>query len=343
MLGVATRRTLGALGSILLASLAAFLLLRALPGNPAQLIVGEFASEEAVRAQEDAMGLNDPLYVQYWLYISDFVQGDWGFLYSVGHSVRTEIGARLPASLELGIYAFVVAFLAAVGLALWATYRRNKYVDAGVRSAAYISLGTPPFWFGLLLLLVFYVKLGWLPGPEGQLGPGTDPPPVRTHFVTVDALIARDWSAAADAYRHLVLPVVTLALIPFAYLVRILRASMLEVGSERYMIVARSKGLSRWKAVRRHALPNAFLPTLTASGIIFVHLLTGAVLVETVFRWPGLGASTVESIQRKDFALVQTVILLSACAYVAINLLVDVMYGVIDPRVRLGPVGKTQA
>ena len=333
-------KIVGALAAVFGASLIAFLLLRVLPGNPARIVVGPLATEEALREQENAMGLHDPVWTQYWLYVKGFVTGDWGFAYSAGESVREQIGSRLPATLELGFYAFLLSLVLAVLLALVSTYRRRPIVDGTVRGLAFFGLGTPPFWFGLIALLLLTQVWTIFPGPDGRLGIDHSPPPAVTHFYTFDALIAREWGTARDAYAHLVLPVVTLALAPLSFLVRLLRANLLDISRENFIVVVRSKGLGRWRAFSRHALPNAFLPTLTASGLLLAQLLTGSVLVERVFNWPGVGSLVVDSILRQDFAVVQTFILLSACFYVAINLLVDVLYGVIDPRVRIPVRGR---
>jgi ABC-type dipeptide/oligopeptide/nickel transport system permease component len=332
------QKLVGALAAIFGASLIAFCLLRLLPGNPARLIVGPLATPEALAQQEKTMGIGDPVWTQYWRYVKGFFTGDWGFAYSAGEPVRQQIGARLPATLELGFYAFAFALVLAVLLALLSTYRRRPVVDGTVRGLSFFGLGTPPFWFGLIALLLFSQVWHIFPGPDGRLGAEHTPPPAVTHFYTFDALIAGQWSTAGDAFAHLVLPVITLALAPLAFLVRLLRANLLDISRENFLVVVRSKGLGRWPAFTRHALPNAFLPTLTASGLLLAQLLTGSVLVEKVFNWPGVGALVVDSILRQDFAVVQTFILLSACFYVAINLVIDVLYGVIDPRVRV-PVG----
>lgn len=333
-----TRVVVMRIGSSLLAifgaSIVAFVLLRLLPADPARLIVGQFASEEAVEAQRLTMGLNDPMYVQYYHYIRDFLTGDWGFSYSVGQPVSEQIGSRLPASIELGLYAFLFAFVAAVVLALLSTYRRRRVVDGTVQAAAFVGLGTPPFWLGLLLLLLFFDVWGILPGPTGRLDVGAVPPPAVTHLYTIDALIAGQWGTFVDAGKHLLLPAFVLGFASFGFLVRLLRANLLEVSREQYITAARSKGLGRWTAFRRHALPNAFLPTLTAGGLILAQLLAGSVLVERVFEWPGVGSLVTEAILQQDFAVVQAFILLGAFAYVVVNLVVDISYGVLDPRTR---------
>lgn len=327
-------RVLGMAAAVLGASIVSFVFLRLAPGDPARLVAGPLASPEQLARIEADMGLDEPVVVQYWDYISDFFRGDWGFSFGTGQQVTTLMADRLPASIELGLYAFLGAFATAVALALVATYRRRPLLDGAVRFTTFLGLGTPPFWLGLLVLLLFFVWLGWLPGPEGRLTPGTIEPPEKTGLLTIDALLAGEWATLWDAFKHLILPAFALGFAAFGFLLRLLRANLLEVGREPFLVVARSKGLTRWAAYTRHALPNAFLPTLTAAGLILAQLLAGSVLVEKVFNWPGVGALVVDSILRKDFAFVQTFILLSAIAYVLVNALVDLLYGVIDPRVR---------
>ncbi|MGH7539868.1 MAG: ABC transporter permease [Gemmatimonadota bacterium] len=335
MLRLILSRLGSALAAIFGASILAFVFMRVLPGDPARLIAGPLASEEAIEAQRERLGLNDPLPVQYWDYITDFLRGDWGFSFGAGQPVTTQVANRLPASIELGLSAFVLCFVFAVALALFVTYRRRPLADGVVRGISFFGLGTPPFWFGLVLLIVFFEYLGWLPGPVGRLSPGQPAPPDVTGFYTVDALLAGDLATFWDAVEHLILPSIALALAPFAFLVRLLRASLLEVSREPFIVVVRSKGLGRWAAFSGHALPNAFLPTLTAAGLLLAQLLAGSVLVEKVFNWPGVGALVVDSILRQDFAVVQAFILMGAFAYVVVNLIVDILYGVIDPRVRV--------
>jgi ABC-type dipeptide/oligopeptide/nickel transport system permease component len=316
------------------ASIISFIFLRIVPGDPARLILGQFASQEAIDQLRADLGLNDPIYVQYINYISDFFRGDWGYSYSAGEPVTTLLGDRFPATIELGLYAFVFAFLGALLLALVATYRRRPVLDGSARAISFVGLGMPPFWAGLILLLVFYERLGWFPGPDGRLGQGTEPPPEITHLYTVDALITGHFATFGDALWHIVLPAIALGLASLAFLFRLLRANLLDVSREPFLVVVRSKGVPRFHAFGRHALPNAFLPTLTAAGLILGQLLAGSVLVEKVFNWPGAGALVTDGILRQDYSVVQAFILLSAFIYVAVNLVVDLLYPVIDPRLR---------
>jgi len=325
----------GGLVSIIGASFIAFVFMRLLPGNPARLVLGPLAPNSAIQALRDQMGLNKSIPVQYWDFIWSFVRGHWGYSYTAGASVASQIGSRLPASVEIGIWAFLFAFVFALFGALISTYRRRPLVDGFVRATAFVGMGTPPFWLGLILLVVFFSKLGWLPGPTGRLSAGVNPPAQITGMYTFDALLHGQFSTFWNAFEHLLLPALSLGLGAYALLVRLLRANLLDVSHEAYLLVGRSKGLSRFTVFRRHALPNAFLPTLTASGLLLAQLLTGTVLVEKVFDWPGVGGLVADSIERQDFSVVQVFILLSACLYVVVNILVDILHGVLDPRIKL--------
>lgn len=335
MSAVVTKRLVGMLLAIIGASFLAFLFMRVLPGNPARLILGPLVPQSSVDQLAHDMGLDRNILVQYLIYVKGFVTGDWGFSYSTGLSVWDVIWQRLPATLELDLYAFVFGTGMAFLLALVATYRDWPVVDRLVRWTAYAGLGTPPFWLGLLLLVNLSQRLQLFPGPDGRLDPTAVPPPEVTGFYTIDSLLAGEWSTFADALWHLVLPAFALGLVLFAVLVRLLRANLLGVQNEHFLVVVKSKGVARWPAFRRHALPNAVLPTITAAGLLLAELLTGSVLVERVFNWPGVGGLVVDAIQRKDYAVVQTFILMSAIAYVLINAMVDLAYLVIDPRTRL--------
>ncbi len=328
-------RLLGGLATVLGASVVAFVFLRALPGDPARLVVGSLAKPATVQAERKAMGLDRPIYVQYWDFISGVVRGRWGFSYSLGEPVRSLFAARLPASIELGLAAFGLAVVGALAAALLVTYRRRPVLDAIVRGIAFFGSGTPAFWFGLVALLVLSVWAGILPGPEGRLSPNVVPPPHFSGFYTLDALVSGQFATAWNAGLHLLLPAVILALLPFAYLLRLLRINLLDVSRHTFLTVARSKGTTRWTAFRRHALPNACLPMLTACGLILGELIGGSVVVEKVFDWPGIGDTVANALLQQDYSVVEIFVLLAALAYVVINVVVDILYGLVDPRVRI--------
>jgi ABC-type dipeptide/oligopeptide/nickel transport system permease component len=328
-------RLLGSLGGIFGATILAFVIMRVLPGDPARLILGPLATQHAVTSLREQIGLDKPLYVQYWRYISDFFRGEWGYSYSDGEPVKKLIGERAPATIELALFSFFFTMLTAVGFALLSTYKHRPIADRIVRGASYLGFGTPPFFLALLLLIVFFSTLHILPGPEGRLGVQVAPPPEVTGFYTTDALLAGQFGKFWEALEHLLLPSLALGISSFSFLVRLLRANLLEVSREPFITVARGKGLRRWTAFRRHALPNAFLPTLTAGGLALGEFLAGSVLIERIFNWPGVGSLVFEAITKQDYAIVQTFILLSAVMFVLVNLTVDLLYAVIDPRVRI--------
>jgi ABC-type dipeptide/oligopeptide/nickel transport system permease component len=324
----------GSVLTILLASITAFVVLRLIPGDPARLIVGPLASAQAVAAEKTALGLNKPIYQQYAIYMWDFVRGQWGFDYSSGQAVSTEIVNRLPASIELGFYALLLAFVGAVVTAVLSVHFRWRGPRYLFQAGAYFGLGSPPFWVGLMALVALAQDLKWFPGPTGRLSIGVAAPPAVTHFYTVDALLSGQWSTLGDALWHLALPAVTLGMASYGYLYRLLRESLQRVVGDEFITVCQSKGLTRWQALWRHALPNSLLPTVTATGLLIAQLVAGSVLVETVFDWPGVGQLVVQSILVREYSVVEAFILLSAVAFVVVNLVVDGLYVVIDPRVR---------
>jgi ABC-type dipeptide/oligopeptide/nickel transport system permease component len=335
---VIAKRVLGSFGAILGATILAFIIMRALPGNPARLIVGPLATPQALASVSHEIGLDRPIFTQYWLFISHFFEGNWGYSYADGKSVSALIGERLPATIELAIFSFGITMICAVLAALLVTYRRRPIADRILRGVAYLGFGTPPFFIALILLIVFFRSFHVLPGPEGRLGLQATTPPAVTHMYTLDALIAGKFGTFWSAIEHLILPGVALGLSSFSFIVRLLRANLLEVSREPFITVARGKGLRRWTAFRRHALPNAFLPTLTAGGLVLGEFLAGSVLIERIFNWPGIGSLVFDAIVKQDYAIVQTFILLSAVMFVLVNLIVDLLYAVIDPRVRIPAV-----
>ncbi|MDQ6523781.1 ABC transporter permease [Nocardioides sp. LHD-245] len=334
MIRFTVQRMLGAALTIVAATFVAFALLRLTPGDPARMILGRFAPEEAVDAQRTRMRLDDSIAEQYWAYVADFFRGDWGFSYSKGQPVREAFSARLPATIELGLLAMAVAVIAAVVGAVIAVRFQGRWPDLLVRISSYLGIGTAPFWLGIVLLVVLSDRLGLLPGPEGRLTPWLDPPPRVTGSYLIDSVLAGDFVAFGDALTHLILPTLTLALGLYAFLVRIFRAQLLEVVREPYVLVARSKGATRGRALRRDALPNSMLGAVTLVGTVVGEVLIFTVLAEKVFAWPGVGLLVTEAIVNQDFAIVQTFILFSVVSTVAISLVVDLLYGMLDPRVR---------
>lgn len=331
MLKFLTERIISAVVTVFGASLIAFIVLRAVPTDPASLIGGPFATPEVLAQIRSSLGLDLPIWQQYIDYITAFFTGDWGFSYTAGQAVLPLIVERLPASAELALFAFAIAFVAAILLATLVSYTRSRALDAVLRLASFVSVGVPPFWISLLLLMLFFERLGWFPGPAGR---GPAPEHLVTGFYTIDFLLAGDVRGFVGALHYLALPGIALALGAFGYLVRLLRANLLDVVHEPFVTVLHAKGVPALDAHFRHVLPNAFLPTLTAGGLILAQLLGGSVLVERIFVWPGAGALVIDGILRQDYAIVQAFILLSAVIYIVVNLGVDILYGYVDPRVR---------
>lgn len=330
----AGRRLLWGLATLVGASAIAFVLMRVVPGDPAKLAAGELASEEAIKARAESMGLDQPLPMQYLNFVKGMFTGDWGYAYSQSQPARTAIGSRVMASVELGFFAFLLGVVGAVVLAFVAVYVRRRWVDTVVRGLSSFGMSVPQFWLALMLLLLLSQKLAIFPGPEGRLSPSEMPPGTITGLYTVDALLQGDVALAWSALMHLLLPAFIMSMPLAAFLIRLLRSNMLDVTGRPFMVVLAAKGCSRRRTYVRHVLPNASLPAITAGGLMLAELLAGSVLTEKVFAWPGLGSLVVDSVLVKDYAVVQSFVVLSAVAYIAVNTTVDVVYGVIDPRIR---------
>ena len=336
MLKLVASRLLTSTLALLGAAAFAFIAIRVVPGDAARLTLGAFATDEAIDLLRVEMGLDRSLPVQFWIYLRDFITGDWGRSYSLGQPVSQLLAARFPATLELGLYAFAMAFSAALAMALWGAHRQTPVAERLPQRMALFALGVPQFWFGLVSLMVGFELLGLFPGPVGRLPAGIDDPDGPTGLFTIDALLAGEIDIFAASLHHLILPAATLALLPFGFLYRLLRANLADMSDASFALVARAHGQSRLRVLLRTLLPNAIIPTLTASGLIFGQLLAGSVLVERVFNWPGAGALVTQGVLTQDYSVVQTFILLSAAVYIVTNLLVDILAGLIDPRLRSG-------
>lgn len=310
-----------------------FLAIHLIPGDPAELLAGgPLAPPEAVEAMRVRLGLDQPLHIQYLAYLSRLLRGDLGISLFTGEPVTAEILKRLPPSLELAFAALVVGLPVGAALGVFAATRRDQTMDHLARSMALVGLSLPSFWLALLLVWVFAVRLGWF--PFGSQLPAFTDLTRRTGFVVVDALLAGDLALASQALRHLFLPAITLAVIPIALTARYTRTAFAEELSSPHIRTARAFGLPERVVVWRYAARNAMLPLVTLLGVLLPALLAGAVLVEVVFSWPGLGTYLLLAIQSRDYAVVQSVTLFLAVAYVVASLLVDLSYGLLDPRVR---------
>ncbi len=314
-------------------SVLVFLMLRMIPGDPAQLLLGEFANPEELAGLRSQLGLDKSLFTQYWIYLKNVLQGDLGISIRTEIPVAQEIFVRLLATLELSLAAMVIATFLGVAAGVISAVKQYSIFDYASMFLALVGVSMPIFWLGLMLIYLFSVKFSVLP-MMGRLSMGLDVPS-WSGLVVVDSLLAGNVPAFLDSLKHLLLPALTLATIPTAIVARITRSSMLEIQNQDYVRTARAKGLSNLVVILRHTLRNAFLPVVTVLGLNLGLLLGGAVLTETIFSWPGLGRYVVNSLMARDYAAVQGCILIFATLMVMINLLVDFLYVVLDPRIRV--------
>ncbi len=313
-------------------SILVFVFVRSLPGGPAIALLGERATEESVEAIERELGLDEPIHEQYFRYAGNLLSGDLGASIQTRRPVIDELKQRFPATIELGLAAMLFAILAGVPLGYFAAKRYQGVFDQTSLVTSLIGISFPIFFLALILKYVFSVKLGWLPS-IGRLDV-TRSLEHPTGFYTIDALVAGDFPAFMDALRHLILPAVALGTIPLAIVARITRAATLDVLSEDYVRTARAKGLDPSVVDRRHIMRNAMLPVVTIVGLQTGLLLTGAILTERVFAWPGLGTMIINAISFRDYAVLQGGLVFFALIIVLVNLLVDVSYAFLNPRIR---------
>ncbi len=311
-----------------------FMLTRVLPGDTAAYFAGPAATPQAIEQVRKHLGLDRPLPEQFGRYVADLAKGDLGQSLTTGQPVVSDIAARLPASAELTLLGLIVSMLIAVPLGIMAATRPGSIIDHACRVISTAGVSLPVFFTGLLLVYVFYYLLGWSPAPLGRLDVFNSAPPAATGFYLVDSLIARDGETFRAALSQILLPGVTLAIFALAPIARMTRGSMLAVLSSDFVRTARASGLKPTTVVLTYAFRNAMLPVVTTLGMVFSFLLGANVLVEKVFAWPGIGSYAVEALIASDYAPVQGFVLAMAILYIVLNLLIDVLYGVIDPRVR---------
>ncbi|WP_340110522.1 ABC transporter permease [Pikeienuella sp. HZG-20] len=314
----------------------AFILTNFTKGDPLLSLVNErqLGNPEVVAAVKARWGLDKSLPERYGIYISNLAQGDFGVSFRTKRSVGLDIAERLPATLELVIAAMIVGTGFGLLFGVLAAHYRNRPQDHAARLFALIGSSTPVFWSGLILLYLFSVKFGVLPG-AGRLGAREAAPPFVTGMFTIDALLAGNWAQFREALSHLILPALVLGWAVTGIISRLVRASMLDVLAQDYILTARSKGASETRVLVNHALRNAMIPALTIIGFSFAYLITGAVLTETVFSWPGIGSYAVESARALDHPAIVGVTLIGAIAFLLSNLLTDIAYAFANPRIRI--------
>lgn len=333
MLRLVGKRLLGAVPSVIGVLVVTFLLTRALPGDPAAFFAGPAATPQAIEEIRKSLGLDKSLPEQFVVYLEDLVRGDLGNSVATGQPVATEIRTRLPASLELTLYSLLVSVLIAVPLGVLAATRPGSVVDHTCRVVTTAGVSLPAFFTGLLLIYVLYYRLGWAPAPLGRLDIFYSAPTSITGFYTIDALLEGNFEIFRAAVAQLILPVAALAIFTLAPLARMTRAAMLEVLNSDFIRTARASGLPKAKIVYGYAFRNAMLPVVTTLGMVFSFLLGANVLVEKVFSWPGIGTFAIEALIALDYAPIQGFVLTMALLYVGLNLAIDILYIVIDPRV----------
>jgi len=304
MLSFILRRMLQAIPILLIVSVLVFLMMRLAPGDPAVLMAGPDATPADIEAIRNRMGFNDPLIVQYMRWFNDMLHGDLGVSFKTHRPVTEEILYRYPNTIRLSLFSIAFAVIIGVGTGVISAVTRVKAVDLFSRVAALFGVSMPFFWTGLMLMLVFSVKLNWLP------------------------------SGSSGGLEHYILPGVTLGLLSSGIISRMTRSCLLEVISQDYIRTARSKGLSERVVIYKHALRNAMIPTVTVIGLEFGYLLAGSIITETIFAWPGLGRLLVDAIFSREYFIVQGIVLVISLTFVLVNLMVDVCYGLLDPRVR---------
>ena len=327
-------RLVTAVAIVLLATLVIFLIANTVPGDPAMAALGDMQASDPVQVREfrARWGLDLPLWEQYWLFLKRLAQGDLGISISSRRPVLADIIDYAPATLELATIAFLLSLAVGLPLGVVAAVKRDSWVDHLARFVALIGVSAPTFWLAFIMLAIFYGQLDWAPGP-GRLDPIAFPPDRITGLLLIDTALAGDWETFWDAAAHLVLPSIVLAASTLGLITRTTRAAMLEALSQDYVRVARAKGLLARVVVTGHAVPNAMLPVVTLGGLAYANLLTGAVMTETVFGWPGLGRYTFRSAVTVDFPAIMAITAIVAAIFVLVNLLVDLSYALLDPRV----------
>jgi peptide/nickel transport system permease protein len=318
-------------------TLLSFVLSHAVPADPVTANLGEQAAgdPQVVAVFRHRWGLDRPLPEQYGIYLWNLLHGDMGVSISTRQPVLTDLRQSLPATVELATVAMMIGVAISIPLGILSAVKRDTVFDQVARVGALVGVSIPVFWLALVGILVFYARLGWAPSP-GRLSMQIAPPPFATGFVIIDALLAGRADAAVDALRHLALPAFVLSSYSVGVITRMMRGSMLEVLGEDYVRTARAKGLPGWIVVLRHAARNGLIPVVTIVGLSFGGLLSGAVITETVFAWPGLGSYAFRSATSLDFPAIMGVGIVVATVYILVNLLVDVAYALIDPRIRVG-------
>jgi peptide/nickel transport system permease protein len=331
------RRVLLMIPLVLGITLLTFAVSHLVPSDPVGANLGERAqgNPEIVRAFREKWGLDQPPPVQYARYLTGLLRGDLGISIKSTRPVMDDLKQYLPATVELALSAMLLGIVLGVPFGVLAAARRERIVDRVIRLLTLLGASAPIFWLALIALYVFYARLAWFPSP-GRLDVGVQPPPPVTGLITIDAILAGQWGTLVSALWHLALPAAVLGAYQMAFIIRVTRSSVLEVISQDYVRTAQSKGLRDLFILSRHVLPNALIPTISYIGLAFGSLLSGAVITETIFAWPGIGRYAFQSAATLDFPAIMSVAIVIAAIHVLVNLTVDVLQVVVDPRIRIG-------
>ena len=328
-------RVLGTIPIMFGVAIIVFFFIRLTPGDPVDIMMGQggaISSGELEQLREE-FHLNEPLHIQLWYFLRDAAKGDLGYSYVLKQPVTVLIGERLPATIELALGALFFSLIVAFPIGVVSAVKQNSWLDRISMSTAFLGISMPGFWLGIILILLFSVQLHWLP-VQGRISLGTGLQE-RTGYCVLDSIVTGNMKAFQSSLSHLVLPSITLGAPVAAVIARVLRSSMLETLRSDYVTLARSKGVAEWLVVIKHALRNAMIPTITVVGLQVGILLGGNMVIETVFGWPGLGRMVVKAIFDRDFPLIQGAVMIYAFTFVMANLIVDVMYTYLNPRIRL--------
>jgi ABC-type dipeptide/oligopeptide/nickel transport system permease component len=334
MLGYLLRRVIATVPVVVLISLLVFLLIHAAPGDPADLLLSEEASPQDIADARRRWGLDQPIYVQYLRFLANILSGDLGTSFRYADPVITLIGERLPATIELAIASMLIAIILGIPLGVWAGAKPNSWADNLGSVCGFFGISMPNFWFGIMLILVVSGYFNWLPSSGRStygVAQGSE-----TGFYILQSLAAGNMTAAWDGIKYIIMPAIALGTGMMGLIMRVTRSSVLEIMNEDYVRTARAKGLGESTVLWRHVLRNALVPVITVVGLELGTLLSGSIIVETVFAWPGSGSLLISAIQSRDYPLITGTVLTYTIAFVVINFTIDILYALIDPRIRFG-------
>jgi len=328
------RRLIGTIPIILLISLLVFLLIHAAPGDPADMLLSDEASPQDIADARHRWGLDQPIYIQYLRFLMNMLTGNFGMSFRYSDPVMKLIWEHLPATIELAVVSLLIALVLGIPLGVWAGAKPNSWADNFGSVFGFFGISMPSFWFGIMLILVISGTFNWLPSSGRStygIARGSE-----TDFYIVDSLLAGNWRAAWDGVQHIIMPAIALGTNMMGIIMRVTRSSVLEIIHEDYVRTARAKGVGERTVLWRHVLRNALIPIVTVVGLELGTLLSGSIIVETVFAWPGSGSLLISAIQSRDYPLITGTVITYTVAFVMINFTIDILYAVFDPRIRFG-------